>query len=51
MFAALAIALLILWALGFVVFHVASWLIHLLVIFAVVSLILHFVRGGRRTAV
>jgi hypothetical protein len=35
------------WIGGFLVFHVASFLIHLLLIFAVISLILHFVRGSR----
>ena len=41
--------LLVLWLLGFTVFHVASGLIHLLLIVAVISLVMHFVRG-RRTA-
>jgi hypothetical protein len=44
----LAIVLLILWALGFFAFHVASGLIHVVVIVAVILLVLHFVRGGRR---
>ena len=39
--------LLIAWIFGFVVFHVAGALIHLLLIIAVISLILHFVRGAR----
>jgi hypothetical protein len=37
-----------LWAGGFLLFHVSSFLIHLLLIFAVVSLIAHFL-SGRRT--
>ena len=37
------------WIGGLTVFHVAGGLIHLLLIFAVISLILHFVMG-RRTA-
>jgi len=37
--------LLIMWLLGFTVFHVASGLIHLLLILAVISLVMHFVRG------
>ena len=37
--------LLIMWFLGFTVFHVASGLIHLLLILAVISLVMHFVRG------
>ena len=35
----------VLWVLGWLVFHVAGSLIHLLLLVAVVSLILHFVRG------
>ena len=41
----LAIVLVVLWALGFVAFHVASGLIHLLLLLAVISLVMHFVRG------
>jgi Family of unknown function (DUF5670) len=41
----LFIILLIAWLGGFTVFHVASGLIHLLLVFAVISLILHFVMG------
>ena len=33
------------WALGWVVFHVTSGLIHLLLIVAVISLVVHFARG------
>jgi Family of unknown function (DUF5670) len=43
----LFVILLIAWIGGFTVFHVAGGLIHLLLLFAVVSLILHFVMGGR----
>ena len=39
--------LLLLWLLGFTVFHVASGLIHLVLILAVVALVVHFVRGRR----
>ena len=39
--------LLVLWLLGFVAFHVAGGLIHLLLILAVISLVFHFVRGSR----
>jgi hypothetical protein len=45
MFFALAVILLIAWALGFGVFHVAGGLIHLLIILAIVSVIVHFARG------
>ena len=44
-FTILFVILLLAWILGFGVFHVASGLIHLLLIVAVISLILHFVRG------
>ena len=39
--------LLIAWIGGFTVFHVAGGLINLLLVFAVISLILHFVLGKR----
>lgn len=44
MFLALFIILLIMWVLGFLAFHIAGGLIHLLIIFAIISLILHIVR-------
>jgi len=47
MFLILFVVLLMAWLLGFVAFHVAGGLIHLLLIIAVISLILHFVRGRR----
>ncbi len=47
MYLGIAIVLIVAWIFGFIVFHVASFLIHLLLIFAVISLILHFVRGAR----
>jgi hypothetical protein len=43
----LFVVLLIAWVCGFTVFHAAGALIHLLLIFAVISLILHFVMGAR----
>jgi hypothetical protein len=39
--------LLVAWIGGFTVFHVAGGLIHLLLLFAVISLVLHFVVGTR----
>jgi len=39
--------LLIAWISGFTVFHVAGGLIHLLLVLAVISLVLHFVLGKR----
>jgi len=49
-FLALAILLVILWAGGFIFFHVAGFMIHLLLIFAVISLIVHLFTGSARTA-
>jgi hypothetical protein len=49
MFLALFVILLVMWLLGFFAFHVAGGLIHLLLIVAVISLVIHFV-SGRRTA-
>ncbi len=46
-FMVLFMVLLIAWLLGFTAFHVAGGLIHLLLIVAVISLVLHFVRGTR----
>ncbi len=45
----LFIVLLIAWIGGFTLFHVAGGLIHLLLVFAVISLIMHFVLGRRTT--
>jgi hypothetical protein len=47
-FTILFIVLLVAWLLGWGVFHVAGGLIHILLIVAVISLILHFVRGAKR---
>jgi hypothetical protein len=41
----LAVVLLVLWLLGFLAFHVAGGLIHLLILFAVISFVVHFMRG------
>ena len=38
------------WIYGWIGFHVSSGLIHILPVFAVVLLILHFVRGRHREA-
>jgi hypothetical protein len=39
------IILLVAWVLGWLAFHVAGSLIHLLLVVAVISLVVHFVRG------
>jgi hypothetical protein len=48
MFLILAVVLVLLWLGGFFLLHVSSFLIHLLLIFAVISIIMNFVGGGRR---
>jgi hypothetical protein len=49
MFLILAVVLVVMWIGGFVMFKSAGLLIHLLLVFAVISLILHFVTGRRST--
>jgi hypothetical protein len=44
-FIILFVVLLVLWLGGFLVFHVASAMIHLLLVLAVVSLLFHLLRG------
>ena len=46
-FLGLAILLALLWLGGFVFFHVAGFMIHLLLILAVISLIAHLFTGTR----
>ena len=41
----IAIVLVVLWLLGFMAFHVAGGLIHIILVVAVIMFILHFVRG------
>lgn len=48
MFLTLAIALVVLWAIGSFVFHAIGGVIHLLLIFSMISVIVHFVRGRGR---
>ena len=45
MFLILFVILLVMWAMGFLAFHVAGGLIHLLLIVAVVVLLVHLFRG------
>jgi hypothetical protein len=47
MFLILAIVLVVLWAGGFFLMHVSSFFIHLLIVFAVISLVMHLVTGRR----
>jgi hypothetical protein len=43
----IAVILIVLWALGFVAFHVAGGLIHLLLVIAVVVIIYQLITGRR----
>jgi hypothetical protein len=47
MFLILAIVLVVAWVLGFTVMHVSSLLIHLLLLFAIISVVMHFITGRR----
>jgi hypothetical protein len=47
MFIILAVVLVLLWLCGFFLFHITSFFIHILLIFAVISLIMHFVSGRK----
>jgi hypothetical protein len=46
MWLAIGVVLILAWLGGFLVFHTAGFLIHLLLIFAVISIIFHFLRGS-----
>jgi hypothetical protein len=37
--------LMVMWLLGFLAFHIAGGLIHILLLIAVIALVMHFVRG------
>ena len=43
----IAIIILVLWALGFLAFHIASPLIHLLLVVALIVFVVNFVQGRR----
>ena len=45
----LAVLLALAWVLGFTVFHVSSFAIHLLILLAIVSAAAHLFRGRRLT--
>ena len=44
MYLIIGIVLLLGWIFGFFVFHVTAFLIHLLLIFAVIAIVFHFIR-------
>lgn len=48
-FLILFFVLLIAWLVTWAALHVAGGLIHLLLLFAIIALIIHFVRGSRRS--
>ncbi len=50
MFLWIALLLVVLWLCGFLVMHISGALLHLLLVVAIVMLILHFVRGGKKLA-
>jgi hypothetical protein len=43
----LGVILLIAWITGFGFFHVAASAIHILIVLAIISIIVHFIRGNR----
>jgi hypothetical protein len=47
---ALAVILFIMWALGFLVFKVAAFFIHVLLIIAVIAVVMHFMRKAKGAA-
>ncbi len=46
-FLGIALLLFVLWIAGFLVFHVASALIHILLLIAIISLFLHLFTGAK----
>jgi len=47
MFLILAVVLFIIWIGSFMVFETAGLLIHLLLLFAIISIVMHFISGKR----
>jgi hypothetical protein len=47
MFLWIAIILVVLWLAGFLTFHAAGALIHILLILAIIALVWHFIAGRR----
>jgi hypothetical protein len=45
MFLAIGIVLVIIWLVSFLAFHTAGFLIHILLILALISIVFHFLRG------
>jgi len=49
MWIGIALLLVVVWVVSFLALHISSALIHLLLIVAVISLVVHFVRGRSST--
>ncbi|MGB6482346.1 MAG: lmo0937 family membrane protein [Candidatus Acidiferrales bacterium] len=47
-FLAIALILIVVWICAFVLFHVASALIHLLLLFAIIAFVIHLFSGSKR---
>jgi hypothetical protein len=47
MWLALGVVLVVAWVAGFLIFHVAGFLIHILLLCAIISIVFHFLRGGK----
>lgn len=45
----LAVLFVVAWGFGYFMFHAMGSLIHLLLVFAAISLVFHFLRGGSPT--
>lgn len=45
LFLIFSIVLFVAWVFGWLIFHVAGGLLHILLVVAIISLIVHFVRG------
>ena len=46
----IALVLVLAWVGGFVAFHTAGFLIHILLVLAVISVVIHFLTGSSRAA-
>ena len=47
MLATIAAVLVVMWLLGFFALHISSFLIHILLVVAVISIVMHFLKGKR----
>ncbi len=49
MWIGIAVVLVVIWLVSFLALHISSGLIHILLVIALISLVLHFVRGRSTT--